>query len=63
MTHQPMQPTEFATCPCGSIVFTVLQHRIMCPECGSAVSVPEVNLLKLMQEADTDDSAPFPAHN
>ena len=58
-----MPPIDFATCPCGAITFTVLNHRIVCPDCGAGVDVPELDLIKLVNEANTDDSAPYPAHN
>lgn len=40
-----------------------MQHRIMCPECGAGVEIPELDLIKLINEANTDYSAPFPAQN
>ena len=56
-------PIDFATCPCGALTFTLLKHRIVCPECGAGIDVPELDLIKLVNDANTDDSAPFPAHN
>lgn len=45
----------FATCSCGSTLFEVMEHRLVCPECGSGVDVPELNLLKLVSDANAVD--------
>lgn len=46
--------SEFATCECGSTVFEVSSHRIMCIECGAGTDVKEVDLLKMIRAANEE---------
>ncbi len=52
--NNTIEPSGFATCPCGSTAFLVMQHRLMCSECGAGTDIPELDMLKLVNDANAD---------